>query len=77
MPVLNGFEATKEIRKIKMTEKYTNIIALSADVMTENKNVCLNAGMDYFMPKPFSPEKINDTIRKIILKNDLEASDSR
>ena len=69
MPVLNGFKATKEIRKVnKRNKNYTHIIALSADVMTENKEVCINAGMDYFMVKPFNPEKINDILREVIIK---------
>jgi two-component system, sensor histidine kinase len=68
MPILNGFKATSEIRKLKNNSKYIYIIALSADVMSENKNACMNAGMDYFMVKPFSPKIINNTIREIILK---------
>ena len=72
MPVLNGFEATSDIRKLKKNRKHTYIIALSADVMTENKKACLKAGMDYFIVKPFSPEIINGIIREILLLKDLE-----
>ena len=67
MPELNGFKATSEIRKLNKNKKYTYIIALSADIMTENKEACINTGMDYFIVKPFSPDIINDTIREILL----------
>ena len=69
MPGLNGFEATAAIRKLKKNKKYTHIIALSADVMLESKKACINAGIDYFMVKPFSPDIINSVIREIIHKN--------
>jgi signal transduction histidine kinase len=69
MPGLNGFEATAAIRKFKKNKKYTHIIALSADVMLESKKACINAGIDYFMVKPFSPDIINNVIREIIHKN--------
>jgi PAS domain S-box-containing protein len=64
MPVMNGFDATKEIRKLKKT---TYIVALSADVMYENEKACINAGMDYFIVKPFKAVEIDNIIREIIL----------
>ena len=68
MPHWDGFRATEEIRKYKMKDNsHTNIIALSADVMTENKSKCINSGMDFFITKPFKPERINSYIREIIL----------
>ena len=68
MPIMNGFEATVEIRKLEKSNEHTDIIAISADIMTENKKACINAGMDYFIVKPYSPKIIDDGLRKIIVK---------
>jgi len=50
MPAMNGIEATKIIRR-EEKEKST-IIALTAGVFLEEKEDCLNAGMDYILSKP-------------------------
>ena len=64
MPEMNGFEATREIRKLK---KKIYIVALSADVMSENRTACFNAGMDDFIVKPFKAVKIENVIREVVL----------
>lgn len=61
MPVLDGISATIEIRKIERENKVTNpikIIAITANVLTEDRNKCFEAGMDYFMSKPFRSEEL-------------------
>jgi signal transduction histidine kinase/HPt (histidine-containing phosphotransfer) domain-containing protein/ActR/RegA family two-component response regulator len=63
MPILDGVEATKQIRKNDAYKKLP-IIALTANVMDEHKNKCLNAGMNDFIPKPFDSEQLYSTIRK-------------
>ncbi len=69
MPEWDGFHTTEEIRRYKKNDNsYTYIIALSADIMTENKSRCINVGMDFFITKPFKPEKIDAFVREIILK---------
>src|SRR5690606_19544607 len=51
MPVMNGIEATKRIRMLDI-EPRTPILALTAGNMLGEKERCLEAGMDDFMPKP-------------------------
>ncbi|MBU1014233.1 MAG: response regulator [Bacteroidetes bacterium] len=61
MPVLDGISATIEIRKFERENKVTNpikIIAITANVLTEDKNKCFEVGMDYFMTKPFRSEEL-------------------
>jgi len=61
MPVLDGISATIEIRKIERENKVTNpikIIAITANVLTEDRNKCFEVGMDYFMTKPFRSEEL-------------------
>ncbi|HLG87813.1 MAG TPA: ATP-binding protein [Alphaproteobacteria bacterium] len=53
MPGLNGFETTKIIRAINYSEAL-RIIGLTADVTTETKRRCLEAGMDLVLTKPAS-----------------------
>jgi CheY-like chemotaxis protein len=54
MPRLNGIEATKEIRKLETNAvKHVPIIALTANVTSADRELCLAAGMDNFLGKPF------------------------
>jgi CheY-like chemotaxis protein len=70
MPVMDGFEATRQIRKIELgTDKHTIIIALTADAMTGDREKCLNVGMDDYLNKPFKPEQIADKLRKWVGHN--------
>lgn len=54
MPEMNGYEATRQIREFSNIP----IIAMSAHVMEEEQNKCLEAGMNGFIPKPFQGEDI-------------------
>ncbi len=51
MPIMNGFEATQQIRKIE-TKIHIPILALTAGNMVGEKEKCIDAGMDDFMTKP-------------------------
>jgi PAS domain S-box-containing protein len=62
MPVLNGIEATKQIREIEKQRNVTTpvkIIAMTANTMKEDVEYCLEIGMDAFLGKPF---RVNDLI---------------
>ncbi len=61
MPGMDGFETTKAIRK---TNKDVPIIAFSADVSDEAKEMAINAGMNDFITKPFDPERLFNKISK-------------
>ncbi|MFN8577334.1 MAG: 7TM-DISM domain-containing protein [Candidatus Sericytochromatia bacterium] len=62
MPEMDGIEATKQI-KLNLLEKTPKIVALTANVLQEQKDACYNAGMSDFLTKPF---KIND-IKSLVL----------
>lgn len=63
MPVMNGYEATKEIRK--MNPKAI-IIALTAGAIAGEKEKCLDIGMNDFILKPIDKTVFDNTILKWI-----------
>lgn len=60
MPVMDGYEATKRIRKLPKKENQKNmpILALTANAFAEERERCLMAGMDGFLTKPITIEKL-------------------
>ncbi len=64
MPKLDGFEATKIIKKEWSKEKCPRIIAITANAMPEDKEKCLNAGMDDYISKPISIETLTSALEK-------------
>ncbi|MCO4783110.1 MAG: response regulator [Candidatus Cloacimonetes bacterium] len=66
MPVMNGFEASIAIRKLNH-DKYKNlpIIALSADIQLSTQNQCIQSGMNDYLSKPVSKNKLIEQLSKI------------
>ena len=65
MPVMDGFEASKEIRKIEnedISRGYTPIIAFTANTLNTDFEKCLENGMDFLMEKPFNSYKFIEII---------------
>lgn len=65
MPELDGISATKKIREIeKNTSKRTCIIALTAGALKEERDACIEAGMDDFITKPIEKNRVIEIIKK-------------
>jgi PAS domain S-box-containing protein len=65
MPLMNGYEATEAIRALKSGKKIP-IIAITAGTEKEEKEKCINAGMNDYIPKPILKGVIENAIFKWI-----------
>jgi PAS domain S-box-containing protein len=64
MPDMDGFEATRTIRAMEQhTGRHQQIIALTAHAMTGDRERCLEAGMDAYLTKPFSPRELYELLK--------------
>jgi hypothetical protein len=66
MPVLDGVAATRAIRMLPERAAATvPIVALTADAFPETRERCLVAGMNDFLTKPVSPQKLASALRRL------------
>jgi signal transduction histidine kinase/ActR/RegA family two-component response regulator len=67
MPVMNGFDAAVEIRKLPNAKKSgIPIIALTAAALFDIREQVLNAGMNDYVSKPFKPEELMEKIQNLV-----------
>ena len=64
MPVLDGFGATAQIRKLPGAVRGVPIIALTANALAGDQRRCLEAGMDDYLAKPVTGAKLADVIAR-------------
>ncbi|CAN7204421.1 response regulator [Rhizobium sp. LjRoot254] len=64
MPVMNGLDASKEIRRIETgSGEHIPIIGVTAHALDGDREMCVAAGMDDYITKPISPERLEEKIR--------------
>jgi signal transduction histidine kinase/DNA-binding response OmpR family regulator len=66
MPGMNGYEATAAIRHREGAAKHTPIIALTAGARTQDKERCLNGGMDGYLAKPISKDALLSVVASFV-----------
>jgi signal transduction histidine kinase/ActR/RegA family two-component response regulator len=67
MPNMDGLEATVRIRQEEaLSGAHVPIIALTANAQESDQQACFDAGMDYFIAKPFSPKKLLAVINDLL-----------
>ncbi|MFZ0931919.1 MAG: response regulator [Syntrophobacteraceae bacterium] len=68
MPEMDGYEATKVIRMHEQGKnggaEHIPIIALTANAMSGDRSLCVSAGMDDYMSKPFTPKHLRKMVTK-------------
>jgi CheY-like chemotaxis protein/HPt (histidine-containing phosphotransfer) domain-containing protein len=68
MPVMDGFEASRAIRKLAGPIRTIPIIAMTANAQPEDREHCLEAGMDDYLSKPVVPHRLAAAIERWLLK---------
>ncbi len=67
MPEMGGLEATREIREQeKALGVRVPILALTANALVGDRDMCIDAGMDDYLTKPIRPEALFATIRRLV-----------
>lgn len=64
MPVMDGYEATRQIRRTEDTRKHTIIIALTAFAMIGDAKMCSDVGMDHYLSKPIDVKNLMALIKQ-------------
>ena len=64
MPQMDGYEAVQKIREIERAENlpHTHIIAVTACAMEGDRELCMAAGMDSYISKPFKEEELKEAL---------------
>jgi CheY-like chemotaxis protein len=69
MPEIDGYDATREIRRCEGNHRRTVIIAMTAEALGRDR--CIESGMDDFISKPVRMEDLTSVIRKWPLLGEL------
>ena len=68
MPKMNGYQATKAIRKLPDERAQVPIIAMTANAFEEDRQAAFAAGMDDYLAKPIEIDKLLRKIVKVLEK---------
>jgi signal transduction histidine kinase/CheY-like chemotaxis protein len=67
MPNIDGYEATRELRRREEGIRHTPVIAMTAHAMTGDRDRCLAAGMDDYIAKPVRSQTLVEVLRRWIV----------
>jgi CheY-like chemotaxis protein len=62
MPRLDGISATRELRKMRLAHQ-PRVIAVTANVLDDERAACMEAGVDEFLGKPYRAAELNRLVR--------------
>lgn len=67
MPIMDGYEATRQIRKLKNPETANiPIVAMTANAFEEDRQKALEAGMNEHVSKPIDMERLLEAVKKVL-----------
>ena len=72
MPVMDGYSATRELRRLEAGERRTPVIAVTADMTDAARAACFAAGMDDYVGKPFSRATLHAVLSRWLATRRLE-----
>jgi CheY-like chemotaxis protein len=64
MPVMDGFEATRRIREAQAGARRVPILAMTANAMEGDRERCMAAGMDDYLPKPVTLDALRTALQR-------------
>ncbi len=65
MPVMDGIEATKQIRRSSRADHDLPIFAMTANTFSSDRDLCKEAGMNGYISKPVAIKELRRIVRKI------------
>jgi CheY-like chemotaxis protein len=72
MPVMDGYEATQEIRRQEQTTaRHLPIIALTGHASSEDAEKCRQAGMDHIVTKPMTLPALREKLDRLLAPTDV------
>jgi PAS domain S-box-containing protein len=66
MPTMDGITATQKIRELSFPKNQVPILALTANAMMEDKELCINAGMNGFISKPIKRARLIEALDSVL-----------
>ena len=67
MPIMDGYTASREIRRLSNFNEHVYIIALTANALAGDRSKCINAGMNSYLSKPVTKDKIETALASYIV----------
>ncbi|RYG46166.1 response regulator, partial [bacterium] len=78
MPVIDGYEATRQIRRQESDKGVrTPIVAITANSTEDDRAACLAAGMDDFVTKPITKRSIEESLQRALQRGRTESASWR
>ena len=74
MPEMDGFQATAAIRAAEGPSKQTPIVALTANAMQGDRERCVEAGLDDYLPEPVRRDELGRMLEKWVKSEEYDGS---
>ena len=65
MPEMDGLEATRQICKLQAPAQRPRIVAMTANAMQGDREMCIEAGMDDYLTKPIRVDRMVEALNQV------------